>query len=109
MAPWHHQQHAPRVIPTNNVYDTLADLSEDEISFPSDARHKIHPGPNKSRDEDTPTPFLFGPATSADRGYHLETVLSQLMVNSFTYMNGRIKGLAQQLQESEGCATHSWK
>jgi hypothetical protein len=45
-----------------------------------------------------PTPFIFGP-TSPTRDQYLETILSQLMVNSFTFMNGRIQGLAQYLQE----------
>jgi hypothetical protein len=105
------QQPAPHVIPMNKANDTLADLSEDEISFPPDARHAIRPGMHKSGDvhvpapipfgRGVPTPIIFGP-TSPTRDQHLETVLHQLMVNSFTFMNGRIQGLAQQLQESAG-------
>jgi hypothetical protein len=96
------QQPAPHIILTNNVNDTLADLSEDEISFPPDARHAICPGTHKSGDVHAPapipivrgvaTPFIFCP-TSPARDQHLETILRQLMVNSFTFMNGRIQGL----------------
>jgi hypothetical protein len=105
------QQPTPHVIPMNNANDTLADLSEDEISFPSDARHAIHPGMHKSGDVHAPAPIPFGTGvptpfilgrTSPARDQHLETILHQLMVNSFTFMNGRIQGLAQQLQESAG-------
>jgi hypothetical protein len=106
------QPPALHVIPMNNASDTLAHISEDEISFPSDAHHAIHPGMQKSGDihvptafhfsSVTPTLFLFSPATSANQDQHLQTILCQLMVNSFTFINGRIQGLAQQLQESAG-------
>jgi hypothetical protein len=111
MAACHRKQPDPHVIPTNNVNDALADLSEDEISLPSDVHHAIHPGMHKRGDVQAPapipfgtgapTPFIFG-STPPTRDQHLETVLHQLMVNLFTFMNGHIQGLAQQLQESAG-------
>jgi hypothetical protein len=104
MAACSSQQPSPHVIPTNNVNNAFADLSEDEISFPSDAHHVIHPGTHKSGNVHAPAPipfgtgaptlFMFGP-TSPARDQHLKTMLCQLMVNSFTFMNGRIQGLAQ--------------
>jgi hypothetical protein len=109
MATHSSQQPAPKVIATNNANDTLADLSDDEMSFPPDVHYAIRPGTHKSSDvhapapipfgPSTPTSFIFGP-TSPARHQHLETILRQLMVNSFTFMNGCIQGLAQQLQES---------
>jgi hypothetical protein len=111
MAAHHSQQPAPHVIATNKANDALADLLEDEICFPSDACHAIRSGTHKSGDvpvpalipfgTSAPTPFIFG-TTSPARDQHLETVLHQLMVYSFTFMNGHIQGLAQQLQESAG-------
>jgi hypothetical protein len=73
MATRHSQQPAPHVILMNNANDALADLSKDEISLPSDARHAIRPGTHKSGDVQapmpkpfstgTPTLFIFGPTS----------------------------------------------
>jgi hypothetical protein len=102
MAPRTRQQPAPHVPATNNAYGALADLSEDEISPSSDARHGTNLGIFLSGDANVPATFLFGPAASPEGGHPLEVTLHQLMVNSFTFMNGRIKGLANMMQENAG-------
>jgi hypothetical protein len=71
------------------------DLSEDEIMFPADNRHTIRSGMDKSRDGNAPTPYIFSPTTIADLDQHLEAILWYLMLKSFTYMNGQIKGHAE--------------
>jgi hypothetical protein len=75
MAAHHSQQPALHVMPANNANDALADLSEDEISLPSDTHHAIRPGMHKSSDVQSPapiplgtgvpTPFIFGPTSPA--------------------------------------------
>jgi hypothetical protein len=95
---------ALHVVPMNNTSEVLADLSVDEISIPPDMHHAIHPRTYKSSDvhmptlipfgTGTPTPFIFGP-TSPAQDQHLKTILCQLMVNLFTFMNGCIKDLTQ--------------
>jgi hypothetical protein len=88
----------------------LADLSEDEISPSSDTRHGTNLGTYPSGDANTLATFRSGPAApfafSADpasvRDDALRIALSRHLKDGFTVMNGRIKGLVQNLKDAEG-------
>jgi hypothetical protein len=94
----------------NNAYGTLADLSEDGISLSSDTRHGTNLGPYPSVDANTPAtfrsgpaaPFVFGTDPTSIRDDALRIALSRHLTDGFTFMNGGIKGLAQNLKDAEG-------
>jgi hypothetical protein len=110
MAPRTRQQPAPHVPATNNAYGALADLSEDEISPSSDARHGTNLGTYPSGDANAPamfrsgptTPFVFGADPASIHDDALRITLSRHLTDGFTFMNGRIKGLGQYLKDAEG-------
>jgi hypothetical protein len=104
------QQPAPHVPATNNAYGVLADLSEDEISTSSDTQHGTNLGTYPSGDANAPAMFRSGPATPFVFGTHrtsvhddaLRITLSRYLMDGFTFMNGGIKGLVQNLKDAEG-------
>jgi hypothetical protein len=110
MAPCTRQQPAPCIPVTNNAYGTLADLSEDEISPSSDMRHGTNLGTYLSSNANTPTTFRSSPATPIAFGIDpasvyddmLRITLSRQLMDGFTFMNGDIKGLVQNLKDAEG-------
>jgi hypothetical protein len=110
MAPRTRQQPAPHVPATNNAYGALADLSEDEISPSSDTRHGTNLGTYPSGDANVPAtfrsgpaaPFVFGADPASVRNDALRIALSRHLADGFTFMNGHIKGLAQNLKDAEG-------
>jgi hypothetical protein len=102
MAPCTHQQPAPCIPVMNNMYSMLGDLSEDDISTSSNTQYGTNLGTFPSGNANIPATFLFGPTTSPKGGYPLEVALYQLMVSSFTCMNGYIKGLTNMIQENVG-------
>jgi hypothetical protein len=110
MAPRTRQQPAPRVPATNNAYGALADLTEDEISPSSDRRHGTNLGTYPSGDANAPATFRSGPAAAfvfhtdptSVRDDTLRIALSRHLMDGFTFMNGRINGLAQNLKDAEG-------
>jgi hypothetical protein len=110
MAPRTRQQPTPRVPVTHNAYGALADLSEDEISPSSDTRHGTNLGTYPSGDANVPAtfqsgptaPFVFGADPASVHDDALRIALSRHLTDGFTFMNGRIKGLVQNLKDAEG-------
>jgi hypothetical protein len=104
------QQPAPRVPATNNAYGALADLSEDEISPSCGMRHGTNLGTYPSSDANVLATFQVGPAIRFVFGTHptyirddaLRLALSRHLTDGFTFMNGHIKGIAQNLKDAEG-------
>jgi hypothetical protein len=47
-------------------------------------------------------PFVFGTDPTSVRDNRLRIALSRHLTDRFTFMNGRIKGLAQNLKDAEG-------
>jgi hypothetical protein len=72
------------------------------MSPSSDTRHGTNLGTYPSGDANVPATLLFLPTADPDGGHPLEVTLHQLMVNSFTFIKGRIKGLANMMQENVG-------
>jgi hypothetical protein len=110
MAPRTSQQPAPHLTATNNAYGALADLSDGEISPSSDTQHGTNLGTYPSGDANAPATFRSSPATPFVFGTHrtslhddaLRITLSRHLTDGFTFMNGHIKGVAQNLKDAEG-------
>jgi hypothetical protein len=110
MAPRTHQQPALHAPATNNAYGVLADLSDDEISPSSDTRHRTNLGTYPSSNANVlatfqsgrTTPFAVGTDPASIHNDVLRIALSRQLMNRFTFMNGRIKGLVQNLKDAEG-------
>jgi hypothetical protein len=104
------QQPAPCLPAMNNAYGMLADLSEDENSPSSDMRHRTNLRTYPSGNANMPatfwsgptTPFAFGTDPTSVHDHVLRNALSRQLMDGFTFMNGRIKGLTQNLKDAEG-------